>query len=198
MNFLAHLHVVPDRPGLQLGGVLADLVKGPDVAALPADVRAGVVLHRKVDAFTDRHPAVVRSVGRIAAEWGWFSGIVLDIYSDHLLARTWPEWSAEPLRDFADRMYAVLRGGLDLLPPDPRAFLAGVIDSDRLVAYGTVDGITETLARTARRIAARMPTRALPLADAVPQLQSLDAELLADFRAFYSELMRYATASAEM
>lgn len=194
MNFLAHLHLAPDEPGMQLGGVLADLVKGPDVARLPEAVRAGVALHRRVDAATDRHPATVRAIRRIGGEWGWFSGIVLDIHFDHLLARHWGDYSPEPLRQFADRMYEVLRGGEAHVPPESRGFVDGLIRTDRLVAYGTVEGLTETLFRTARRIEKRMPTRALPLGEAVPQLVALDAELTGDFRELYRDLVRLAAA----
>ena len=189
MNFLAHLHLAPDEPGMQLGGVLADLVKGPDVRHLPEPIRAGVTLHRRIDAATDRHPATLRAIDRVSAEWGWFSGIVLDIHFDHLLARNWGDYAREPLRQFADRMYEVLRQGTHYAPPEARGFLDGLIRTDRLVAYGTVIGLTETLERTARRIAARMPTRALPLGDAVPQLLALDAELTADFRELYRDLV---------
>lgn len=192
MNFLAHLHLAPDEPGMQLGGVLADLVKGPDVALLPESVRAGVTLHRAIDAATDRHPATCRAIRRICARWGWFAGIVLDIHFDHILARNWADYSREPLRRFADRMYDVLQSGVHYAPPDGQQFLSGLIRTDRLVAYGTVDGLTETLTRTARRIEKRMPTRALPLGDAVPQLLSLDAELTADFRELYGDLLQLA------
>lgn len=196
MNFLAHLHLAPDDPAMQLGGVLADLVKGPDVAQLPDAVRAGVTLHRKIDAATDRHPATVRAIRRIGPEWGWFAGIVLDIHFDHLLARHWHDYSREPLRAFADRMYDVLRKGSHHAPPEAQGFLNGLIQSDRLVAYGTREGLTETLVRTARRIEKRMPTRALPLGDAVPQLVALDSELTADFRELYSDLIQLAETSA--
>ena len=192
MNFLAHLQLAPDDPGMQLGGVLADLVKGPDVARLPERIRAGVKLHRVIDAATDRHPATSRAIRRMAAEWGWFTGIVLDIHFDYLLACNWSDYSREPLRQFADRMYDVLQTGVQYAPPDGQQFLNGLIRTDRLVAYGTVEGLTETLTRTARRIEKRMPTRALPLGDAVPQLLALDVELTADFRELYQDLIQLA------
>ena len=86
MNFLAHLHLSDGTPGSMLGGILADFVKGPDVAALPPDILAGVRLHRHIDAFTDRHAVVQRSIHRVSAKLGWFAGIVIDIYYDHVLA----------------------------------------------------------------------------------------------------------------
>ena len=103
MNFLAHLHLSDGTPGSMLGGILADFVKGPDVAALPPDILAGVRLHRHIDAFTDRHAVVQRSIHRVSAKLGWFAGIVIDIYYDHVLAREWGRYSPEPLRGFADR-----------------------------------------------------------------------------------------------
>ena len=98
MNFLAHLHLADPDPALMLGGVVADFARNPEVAALPADVQAGVRLHRLIDGFTDRHPVVHRSIGRVAGRLGWFAGIVIDIYYDHILARDWATYSAEPLR----------------------------------------------------------------------------------------------------
>ena len=191
MNFLAHIYLARPTPESVIGNVIADLVKGPAVAALPQAVRDGVMMHRHVDAFTDRHPRVQRSISRISANWGWFSGIILDVHYDHILARDWHRYSDEPLRSFADRAYATLRGAKAFLGDEACVFLDRFIGDDRLVRYASIDGLADTLLHVSRRIAKRMPTRALPLADAVPELQSLDAELTEDFRAFFPELVRY-------
>jgi acyl carrier protein phosphodiesterase len=192
VNFLAHLHLSDGTPGSMLGGVVADFVKGPAVAALPADVREGVRLHRLIDGFTDRHPIVQRSVGRLGAKLGWFAGIVVDIYYDHVLARDWAAYSAEPLRAFADRAYAALEEHLAVVPDEAERFVRGFIDDDRLVRYATPDGIADTLARVSRRIARRIPNRAVRLELAMPDLLAADRELAADFHAFYPELVRFA------
>lgn len=192
MNFLAHLLLSDDDPGVRVGNVVADFVKGRDaVDRLPKAVRAGVRQHRLVDAFTDRHPVFQRSVTRISREWGWFSGIIVDVYYDHLLARDWPGYCAEPLRLFADRMYDVLRTGRDLFDPGGQWFLDRFIADDRLVRYATTDGIRDTLARLSARIAERMPTRAVRLEDAMPRLAELNADLAADFQAFWPEVQMY-------
>ena len=190
MNFLAHLLLSADDPDAQVGNVLADFVKGKDaVEKLPAGVRAGVIQHRAVDAFTDRHAAVQRSITRISKDWGWFSGILIDVYYDHLLARDWPSYCDEPLRPFADRMYAALRTGAPLFGP-ARPFVDGLIADDRLVRYATTDGVRDTLDRLSRRIAERMPTRAVRLQDALPRLAEVDDGLAADFRAFWPEVLK--------
>lgn len=192
MNFLAHLHLSDGTPASMLGGVVADFVKGPDVAALPADVQAGVRLHRLIDGFTDRHPVVHRSIARISRQQGWFSGIVIDIYYDHILARDWGRYSAEPLRAFADRAYRVLEDALPHLAGEAAMFIRRFIDTDRLVTYGTVAGIEDTLVRVSRRITERLPKRDVHLQDAMPELLAADADLTADFHTFYPELMAFA------
>jgi acyl carrier protein phosphodiesterase len=191
MNFLAHLHLAPDTPEDRVGAVAADFVKGPDFHALPPAVQRGVRHHRAVDAYTDRHALVQRSIVRISRNWGWFSGIIVDVYYDHLLARDWERYAAEPLRDFADRMYAILGTHAPLLPMPGRGFVEWFIEDDRLWQYRTSEGIEDTLRRLSRRIAERIPNRAVNLNEAMPDLQANDAGLEEDFRAFYPELIGY-------
>jgi acyl carrier protein phosphodiesterase len=192
MNFLAHLHLSDGTPESMLGGVVADLVRGPDVAGLPADVQRGVRLHRLIDSFTDRHPLVQRCVARLGPTCGWFSGIVIDVYFDHILARDWYHYSDEPLGRFAGRCYAVLDAGRSLVPDDAAAFLGGFVADDRLVRYATADGLADTLARLSDRIARRIPRHPIRLEAALPVLLAQSGELSADFHTFYPELLAYA------
>lgn len=190
VNFLAHLHLSAGTPASMLGGIAADFVKPADVKFLPADVQAGVTLHRRIDSFTDSHPLVRQSVRRLSG-LGWFGGIVIDVYYDHLLARDFTRYSAEPLRAFADRAYAALAPAVPTAG-DAAGFLRAMIADDRLVRYGTVQGIADTLARLSDRIAFRIPRHAVRLEAAMPELLQLDADLAADFHAFYPELMAHA------
>jgi acyl carrier protein phosphodiesterase len=191
VNFLAHLHLADGDSGDMAGGVAADFVRNPDLHLLEPDVRRGVMLHRLIDGFTDRHPVTLRSISRVSRQMGWFGGIVIDIYYDHILAREWGRYSAEALADFAARSYRVLEERLTPLPEDARDFMRKFIDQDRLNRYATLDGIEDTLARVTKVIEKRIPNRAIPLTDAMPLLIARDAELAADFHAFYPELMAF-------
>src|SRR5438874_8735253 len=121
MNFLAHLHLADGDPGDMAGGVAADFVRNPDLHLLEPDVLRGVMLHRLIDGFTDRHPVTLRSISRVSRQMGWFGGIVIDIYYDHILAREWNRYSAEPLGAFAARCHHVLEERHKELPLDEPA-----------------------------------------------------------------------------
>ncbi len=195
LNFLAHLHLADPDPGLMLGGIVADFARNPEIALLPTDVQQGVRLHRLIDGFTDRHAVVHRSISRVSARLGWFAGIVIDVYYDHLLARDWARFSAEPLPAFAARSYRVLEEAFSSTPADAQWFIRRFIDGDYLVGYSTIEGIALTLARLSDRIAERMPKRAIWLPDSLPDLAAADAELARDFQAFYPELIAFAAES---
>ncbi len=192
MNFLAHLHLADGDPGDMAGGVAADFVRNPELHLLKPDIFRGVMLHRHIDGFTDRHPVTLRSISRVSRQMGWFGGVVIDIYYDHILAREWHKYSNEPLAEFAARSYRVLNERHVELPEDARDFIRRFVDEDRLNRYATLDGITDTLARVSRVIAKRIPNRPTWLPDAMPTLLARDAELTADFHEFYPELIAFA------
>ena len=78
-------------------------------------------LHRLIDSFTDSHPIVRGSVARISEKYHWFSGIIIDIYYDHILAREWLRYSLETLDNFAARMYGGARAASPCKRPGGRA-----------------------------------------------------------------------------
>jgi acyl carrier protein phosphodiesterase len=194
MNFLAHLYLSADDPEAMIGNLVADFIKGPAIDSLPPGVRAGVRQHRAVDAFTDRHPVVMRSVARIGKTWGWFSGIIIDVYYDHILARDWGRYAEVPLRAFVDRAHGVIREHAEYMPEEARGYALRFVEADRMMSYAEVDGsgVEEALRRLSDRIAARMPRRAAPLHLAMPDLRAAHPELAADFQDFFPDAIRLA------
>jgi acyl carrier protein phosphodiesterase len=195
MNFLAHLHLADPEPGLMLGGIAADFARPAELGALPPEVQDGIRLHRRIDSFTDSHPIVRASVARLAGEFHWFAGIIIDIYYDHILARDWGRYSLERLDSFATRAYAALVPILPYAPEEAAGFIRWMIEDNRLVGYATREGIEDTLVRLSKRIARRIPKHAVQLAEAMPLLLQEDANLAADFHAFYPALQEYASQS---
>lgn len=89
MNYIAHIHLgVHTRTSL-LGNFLGDFVKGPNFSWLPLPLQLGVKLHRKVDQYTDAYSEVIDLKRQFPASLRRMSGVVLDIYFDHLLLNHW-------------------------------------------------------------------------------------------------------------
>ncbi|MFO0851190.1 MAG: ACP phosphodiesterase [Gemmataceae bacterium] len=185
MNLLAHALLAGEDPDAVVGNLIADFIRPADLDSLPPGVRRGVLLHRHIDGFTDRHPVVQRSIARIGGRWGWFSGILIDVYYDHILAAGWDRFHDQPLRAFVDGVHEVLTAQLADVPADAGQILRGFVAADRLASYASADGITDALARLSDRIAARLPKRAVRLEEAVPDLLGSHQELAEDFETFF-------------
>jgi acyl carrier protein phosphodiesterase len=194
MNFLAHLYLSDDKPEAMVGNLVADFIKGPAIDLLSPGVQAGIRQHRTVDAFTDRHPVVMRSIARIGKTWGWFSGIIIDVYYDHILACDWVRYSDMTLREFVDRAHDVIRQHAGFMPEEARSYALRFVETDRMMSYAQPDGsgVEEALRRLSDRITARMPKRAVQLEAAMPELRNLHNDLAADFHEFFPDAIRLA------
>lgn len=147
MNFLAHLFLSGSHEHLIVGNFLADYLKNRDVAALPRPIQEGVRMHRKIDSFTDEHPAVRSSVKLLRPHHHKFAPVVSDICFDFVLAKNWIRYTDVPLRDFTAGVYEVLAKNISLMPPLLQERLPRMIASDWLVAYGTEEGLRFTFSR---------------------------------------------------
>lgn len=189
MNFLAHALLAEPTPESRLGNVLADCLRQPDLATLPARVVAGVKQHRAVDAFTDRHPVVHRAISRMSERWGWFTGIILDVYFDHLLATSWDRYCPVPLSQFVYEVGADLRETAKYLPEGAAMTAGWLADSGVMATYETADGIEAALARVTLILRRRIPQRPVDLTDAMPDLRTHHTKLAEDFAEFFPQLV---------
>jgi acyl carrier protein phosphodiesterase len=190
MNYLAHVYLADPTPDSIIGNLLADFIKGNKIAGLPEGIQQGIRLHRQVDAFTDQHPFVQRSICRISSKWSWYSGILIDVYYDHLLATNWVRYADEPLRAFVDRVHRCLSDRANSILPG-HEHLPRLIESDRLYSYLSSDGIEDALRLLSRRINERIPSRHVRLEQAVPELSANHSELEEDFHAFFPQLIGF-------
>jgi acyl carrier protein phosphodiesterase len=111
MNYLAHLYLT-DGTGLPLSGaVLGDHVRGRLEGRFEPLLTRSLRLHRHIDVVTDSHPLVAAARAEFGPGARRYAGIVLDLVYDHLLARDWPQYSAEPLRQFAARAAQAVADG---------------------------------------------------------------------------------------
>lgn len=186
MNYLAHLHLGGPAPAQLLGSLYGDFVKGPLGGRFSADIEAAIRLHRRIDAFTDSHPAVLAARARFPAERRRTSGILLDLFFDHCLARAWDDYASESLPQFTNRVYRVLTATPEL--PGQLARIA-----PRMAAQDWLGSYRDfaTLPRVVNAMRHRLSHPQL-LDGAEDELARLYDALWADFREFYPQLMRFA------
>ena len=193
MNYLAHAWLARHSDDAILGALLGDFVFGQsNLPEWPPAIRAEIVRHRRIDQYTDAHPAVVAARGLFdAAGLRRYAGIVLDVYFDHCLARGWARWNETPLQDFTARVYRVLLVHRDELPPRLQAIAPRMAAHDWLDSYrerGNVD-------HAVRGIATRLSRNGDKLVACLDVLRAEEAQVDAAFEAFFPELIH---ASARM
>jgi acyl carrier protein phosphodiesterase len=146
MNYLAHIFLSNHHPQIQIGNFIGDFVKGSHHNQYPAEIQKGILLHRQIDTFTDSHPVVRECIGRMRDTFGRYSGIVLDLYFDHLLALNFSDYSSQKsLRRFSVRFYVHLIIYYRYLPKRVKGFVWHFILTNRLEKYKTTEGLKNSL-----------------------------------------------------
>lgn len=187
MNFLAHILLSGPRPAMQIGGFLGDFVKGPLRGAYPAEIEAGIQLHRNIDGFTDALPALQQLHTLLPARWRRYNGILSDVLYDHLLALHWRDYHPEPIDRFCDRFYQQLAQQRHLLPDHAlRLGLLG-LSEPWLQGYARPSAIAEVLTRTGRRL-----RRPVPLQEALQHIEPQMPQYRATFEEVFPVLQAFA------
>lgn len=186
MNFLAHLYLSGENNDMIIGNFIADHVKGSSMGLYREGIRAGIILHRAIDFYTDTHPVVRQAVQRLRPDYHKYAGVIVDMYFDHFLAALWNDWSAEPLKQFTARMYAILNDSFQILPPRTRHMLPHMVEFDWLFNYGNFKGLNLALSGMARRT-----TFLSNMETAAEKLSSDYAFYEESFRKFFPDLVAY-------
>ncbi len=192
MNLLAHALLSPPDSGLLFGNLTADWVKGRARQVLPTDVRRGMELHQRIDAFTDVHPLVERCAGMLEEKWGRYSPVLVDLFFDHVLSVDWAEHSARERGAVIGDAYAALRQHHGLLPERAQFAAYALLADDWLSCYATLDGIALSLTRMSARLNAR--GHGVELMPAVWDFAERQEEFHAAFREFFPQLRRHVEA----
>jgi len=187
MNWLAHVFLSEPTTDFRLGNLLADLVRGADRDAMSVEFRRGAACHKAIDAFTDSHTVVHRSRARIDRRVRRFSGVLVDIFYDYLLAQSWSEYSSQPLEAFTSDFYAAVRRQPIELPRDAKATLERILQHDLLGQYRHLTGVEHSLRRVSAYISQRWG-RDYALEASAADLQTHAASFAADFAEFFPQL----------
>ncbi|ANH84080.1 ACP phosphodiesterase [Niabella ginsenosidivorans] len=187
MNFLAHARLSFNNEAVLVGNMVSDFVKGSKQFEFPPQIQAGIQLHRRIDTFTDEHPATIAAKQIFRREYRLYSGAFMDVVYDYFLANDAGEFSRESLSDFSRNTYRALDRYADLLPPSFQRMFYYMKQQNWLYNYREQRGLFNSFAGLVRR--------AKYLTDSGPaeQLFTAHMELLQEqYRLFWKELKPYA------
>ena len=190
MNYLAHTWLARHSDEALLGGLLGDFVHG-QVALLdwPTQVRTEIAVHRRIDRFTDTHPAVT-AVRAGFGDLRRYAGIVLDVYFDHCLAQGWDRWNDAPLGAFTARIYRILEARRTELPGRLAALAPRMAAHDWLGSYARRESVDAAV----RGISTRLSRNGDRLLACLDVLRADEDAAQATFETFFPELVRAAGA----
>lgn len=187
LNYLAHLYLADQTDDSLIGNLLGDFVKGRPGEHYSDEIVAGILFHRKIDAFSDAHPIMRTSRGRIGPQMRRFSGIIIDVCYDHFLAKHWRRYSNQNLTVFVQHAYDVLQKNHFILPERLQRILPYMISEDWLGRYIEIKSVGVTLDRITRRL-----TRGERFRGAIVEVEKNYDDLESDFLKFFPDLLDYA------
>lgn len=185
MNYLAHLFLSCQDDDLVIGNFIADSIRNKEVKTYPFSIQQGIILHRKIDTYTDEHPIVRQGTRRLHIHHHKYAPVVIDVFFDNLLAYNWERYATEPLTDFAKKMYNLLEERQMDLPLKMQKYVPNMIANNWLEKYGTMEGLQYTFERLDMRT--KFPSN---FKNAVSNLQA-DFELYnEEFNLFFPDVQQ--------
>lgn len=145
LNYLAHVYLSGDHQELMIGNFIADAVKGKQFESYPEEIQKGILMHRSIDTFTDTHEVTRRSRERLFEDYRHYSGVIVDIFYDHFLARYWDQFHEMDLEKYTQEVYHILSENSEVLPPRIEHMLKYMIPQNWLLNYKETSGIERVL-----------------------------------------------------
>lgn len=183
MNYLAHIYLSGTDTEIMLGNFMADSIKGHQYEIYPEKIQKGILLHRKIDSFTDSHPIYRQSKHRLHEKYGHYSGVIMDIFYDHFLAKNWNKYNELQLENYAQSFYEILISNQEKVTERIRKMMPYMIARNWLVSYKTISGIEQILFQMNYKTHHRVP-----MTEAIVELEKFYTEFEIEFFEFFDEI----------
>lgn len=151
MNYLAHAYLSFGRPGILVGNMISDYVKGKKKYDFPEQIQQGIAVHREIDQFTDTHPATKEAKEIFRPAYRLYAGSLMDVIYDHFLALDENEFTNESLKTFTINTYSMLDKFTDHFPEKFTRMYPYMKAQNWLYNYRYRQGIEKSLAGVVRR-----------------------------------------------
>jgi acyl carrier protein phosphodiesterase len=151
MNYMAHAFLSFNDTDILAGNMISDFIKGKKKFDYPDRIRMGITLHRKIDEYTDSHPATRQAKQFLKTTAGLYAGSFVDIIYDHFLANDSYEFKEGALSAFTQETYARLDLNEKWFPEKFKKFFFYMRMQDWLLNYRTTRGIHNSFEGLCRR-----------------------------------------------
>ncbi len=168
---------------------MADSIRGNSYEDYESEVRKGILLHRSIDSFTDMHPIYRQSKHRLHEKYGHYSGVIMDIFYDHFLAKNWNNYSDTALETYADTFYHLLKDNYEILTERVKGMIPYMFARNWLVSYATIEGLQMIMFHMDHRTKNRVAMH-----ESMVELQLFYTEFEQEFTLFFEELKQHCEA----
>lgn len=153
MNYLAHAYLSFRQPGILVGNMISDFVKGKKQYEYPITIQKGIRLHRAIDIFTDSHRLTSEAKKIFKPAVGLYAGAFLDIVYDHFLARDNRIFTEPELNRFTKEVYTQLTVEQAVFPEKFARMFPYMQTQNWLYHYRNWEGIEKSFGGLVRRAA---------------------------------------------
>jgi acyl carrier protein phosphodiesterase len=188
MNFLAHIYLSGSSDLIKIGNFIADGVRGNQYLSFDFEIQKGIVLHRAIDTYTDEHPLFRKCTKRLHSHYHHYSGVIVDVFFDHFLAKNWNYYSEESLEDFVQNFYISLTTYEMHLTEKAKMMQPYMIEQNWLLNYRSIDGIEKILTQMDQRT-----KNVSMMRNSVTELKYYYSEFEQDFTDFFEELRTFSS-----
>ena len=165
---------------------MADSIRGRSYDVYPKEIQKGILLHRSIDSFTDMHPIYRQSKHRLHEKYGHYSGVIMDIFYDHFLAKNWSAYSHEKLEIYTDTFYHLLKDNYAVLTEKVKSMIPYMFARNWLVSYATIEGLEMIMFHMDHRTKNRVNMH-----ESIIELQKYYAEFEEEFTLYFEELQQH-------
>ncbi|RYZ50898.1 MAG: DUF479 domain-containing protein [Sphingobacteriales bacterium] len=186
MNYLAHAYLSFDRPGLLVGNMISDFVKGRKKYDYPEEILFGINLHRSIDDFTDTHYQTKQAKKIFEDSYGLYSGAFMDVSYDYFIANDAGLFGKSTLEEFSLGVYNTLESYSEWFPAGFAGMFPYMKKHNWLLNYRHESGI--------RRSFEGLVHRAAYMDDSTEAFRLFSAhtrELGEAYRIFFPELVAF-------
>lgn len=143
MNFLGHFYLGCHSDDLLLGNFIADAVKGNKYLLYEKGVKNGIIQHRFIDDFTDKHPFTKAILKILYPIHGKYSSVIVDLYYDHFLINNWSSFHNVASKTFILQCYEKLAKNEDKMPDKTKMMFQYLSSQNWIEDYRTIAGLNK-------------------------------------------------------